>query len=189
MTSAEVSAFVGRADELKIIQQAIEATDKSTYIFLVSGPSGIGKTRLLQEIPNLCHGLNNVVVADQIDAARRVTRNTLWGNDFLVDEAIDRAVVHSQTLRQTPCREKAFNLLHASHLLARQIPFPCQSNLHHTLDRDMGRTCRMKSFSRQLCCHLFIITPLFPQISYPSDHFFVTADILLLVYWRERGVV
>jgi len=65
--TSEASDFVGRTKELRAIRQAIEAPDHSTYVILISGPSGVGKTRLLQEIPRLYRNRPDVFVAQRID--------------------------------------------------------------------------------------------------------------------------
>lgn len=66
-SSGKNSSFVGRVEELEVIRQAIESSERSTGIFLISGPSGIGKTRLLYEIPSYCQDLNDVIFTKLVD--------------------------------------------------------------------------------------------------------------------------
>ncbi|MFN2155873.1 MAG: AAA family ATPase [Anaerolineae bacterium] len=44
--------LAGRADELNLLRDAIESTEGSCYVFFI-GDGGVGKTRLLEEIPAL----------------------------------------------------------------------------------------------------------------------------------------
>ena len=67
MDFPSLSDFVGRAAELDIVERAITASDRRTYVFLVSGISGLGKTRLLQEVHVRYQDIPDVVFADRID--------------------------------------------------------------------------------------------------------------------------
>ena len=49
--SPQKNFFIGRDEELQLIRSAIKSERRSSQIFLIRGPSGIGKSRLLQEIP------------------------------------------------------------------------------------------------------------------------------------------
>lgn len=73
MDATNTSDFVGRQQEIALIREAIEATDASTHLFLISGPSGIGKTRLLREIPTLFAHQEIATIVSRIDCYRTST--------------------------------------------------------------------------------------------------------------------
>lgn len=59
--------FVGRDHELKIFQDMLEHPNNSQHVLYVSGPGGIGKTLLLQQMLEIASSHPNTVVLDLID--------------------------------------------------------------------------------------------------------------------------
>ena len=58
--------FLGRNEELALLAQAIGAANERSFV-VVSGPGGIGKTRLLQELSRFGTTMPGIRVLEIID--------------------------------------------------------------------------------------------------------------------------